>query len=1100
MANRCAQCGQDNQADASACIECGSLLGVACPQCHERLPANARFCLQCGAPARRSSVPAGNPGSDGERRHLIVLFCDLVGSTAIAERLDPEDWRDTVVRFQQEVTGVIEQSGGYVAQHLGDGLLVYFGYPRAREDDTERAVRCGLALVKATRALNPELKALYDVELSLRVGLHHGPVVVSEVGGTRRETLALGSTANLAARVQSAAEPDTVFVTESVHQRIQRLFVLEDRGEHRLKGIERPARLYAVMLPSGARERFDRTGSGLTPFINRAQELSRVASCFAHVESGQGRAIAIRAEPGMGKSRLALAFRQSIAQRPHVWYECRAAPYNRDSPLQPWLQLQRELLGIGSASSNAEQLRKLEESLTRSGFDAAEAVPLFANLHGLELSPPYALPQLGPLGLRKKTLALLADWVLRLGESEADTRAEQRTLRSAVLLIEDLHWLDPSSIELIGLLLERMKGASLLLLLTHRPEFEPPWPEVEPLTHLVLPRLEAREARSLVGASAGGALSEERIDAIALRSEGVPLFAEELARAVLGHDVNQTAEAASASTIPETLEDSLMARLEQAGDVKELAQLASVLGREFPLALLERFQPDDLPALHAALSRAEQGHVLLRVESDEGPLYFFRHALIRDAAYNSMLRKTRRRHHLTVAQTLRGYFPDVVRKQPELLAHHLTEAKEQDAAIDAWLSAALLAQGRAAYEEAIRHLRQAQELVSEQPGDPRALDIEQMLGGALVVARGWAHEETRAAWEAAARLCDAAKEPLRAGAIACGLGDVYSSLDLEKSLLQFEALVFAGQRDNLPLLQIAGHQGAAIPLRYLGRYAEARAHLDAGLAIYDPTQHLFVAAGFHEEKGISLLCWSAWLHWDVGALDAARRDAQRAMELAARFRNAFALGFASAWAAIVETWSSNWPAAIALGERAAKLAADHGFQLLEAMGRFAELSGRGVAEKMSEAPALFGLEIQRLAKTGNRLGGAEVFAVLANLQLEQGAIEPALSAIEIGLGLSSALGQPWCDAWLLTLKARCLSLQGSGPEPEALLTRALEIARAQGARSYELRAAAALAERLHGQARSHEAAELLRPVLTQFDAQLASPELNAARQLMSLLP
>lgn len=1054
---------------------------MACAQCSERLPPNARFCLQCGAPARSSSSPAS---AEGERRHLVVLFCDLVGSTAIAERLDPEDWRDTVVRFQQEVTGVIEQAGGYVAQHLGDGLLVYFGYPRAREDDTERAVRCGLSLVKATRALNPELRSLYDVELSLRVGLHRGPVVVSEVGGARRETLALGSTANLAARVQSAAEPDTVFVTETVHQRTERLFMFEDRGEHRLKGIERPARLYAVSFPSSERERFERVDAGLTPFVNRSHELARVAACFAQVEAGQGQAIAIRAEPGMGKSRLALTFRQSIAQRPHAWYECRAAPYNCDSPLQPWLQLQRELLGIGSSSSNQEKLRKLEEALGQAGFDPQEAVPLFAHLHGIELAPPYALPELSPLGLRKKTFALLADWVLRLGRAN-----------SAILLIEDLHWLDPSSIELIGLLLERMKDSSLFLLLTHRPEFVPPWPEMPALTHMVLPRLEAREARALVGASAGGSLSAERIEAIAARSEGVPLFAEELARAV---SVDDTSPA-----IPETLEDSLMARLEQVGDVKELAQLASVLGREFPLSLLERFWQGDRATLHDALRRAEQGLVLLRVESDEEPLYFFRHALIRDAAYNSLLRRTRRRHHLTVAQTLREHFPDVVRKQPELLAHHLSEAKEGSAAIDAWLSAAQLAQGRAAYEEAIRHLRKAEELVAELPGDPRALDIAQFLGGVLVVARGWAHAETRAAWEAAARLCDPAQQPLRAGAIACGLGDVYSSLDLEKSLVHFQELVATGKRAALPLLEIAGHVGAAIPLRYLGRYREARAHLDAGLALYDPAEHAFLAAGFHEDKGISLLCWSAWLHWDVGDLSAARRDAARAIELATRFQNPFGLAFACSWAAIVETWSANWPEAIRLGERASKLASDHGFQLLEAMGRFAELSGRGVAEGMVEASALFGLEIQRLAQTGNRLGGAEVFAVLANLQIEQGAFEHALSAIEIGLGLSSSLAQPWCDAWLLTLKARCLAAagatNGAASELTLLLTRALDIARAQGACFYQLRAASVLAQRLHADARDDEARAVLGPALAQFSDQLASAELNAARQLMALL-
>jgi tetratricopeptide (TPR) repeat protein len=285
--------------------------------------------------------------------------------------------------------------------------------------------------------------------------------------------------------------------------------------------------------------------------------------------------------------------------------------------------------------------------------------------------------------------------------------------------------------------------------------------------------------------------------------------------------------------------------------------------------------------------------------------------------------------------------------------------------------------------------------------------------------------------------------------------------------------VRAGERDGLPLLTIAGHQGAAIPLRYRGRYAEARAHLDQGLAIYDPEQHHFRESGFHEDKGISLLCWSAWLHWDVGELDRARSDGRRAIELAERSHNPFALAFAGAWAAIVETWSGNWPRAIELGKRAADLAAEQGFVLLEAMGRFAEHAGRGAGEGQLDAPARYVLEIERLAATGNRIGGAEVFAVLANLQLELGQVEQALGAVEIGLGLSEAMQHPWCDAWLLTLKARCLLAQGHAEQGGALLVRALGIARSQGARSYELRASSALAAWLREQGRSREAAELL---------------------------
>jgi class 3 adenylate cyclase/tetratricopeptide (TPR) repeat protein len=1089
MAIRCAACDHENTDAAKECQGCGASLTLPCGQCGQLLPADARFCLQCGAPAQRSARPAPAV-ADGERRHLTVLFCDLVGSTALAERLDPEDWRDVVVRFQQEAIGVIEQAGGYVAQHLGDGLLVYFGYPRASEDDAELAIRCGLTLVHATRALNPELMSLYGVELDLRVGLHTGPVVVGEVGGTRRETLALGSAANVAARVQGEAEPGTVMATTSTLRRVEQLFEVRDMGLRSLKGIEQPVRLYTVQQPSGTRDRFEFAGQTLTPFVGRTEELDALRACFTEAAAGRGQAVTILGEAGMGKSRLTHAFRRSLEQSGIRWHECRAAAYNRDSPLQPWIQLQRELLGIRGTEPDVDKIGRLEVSLEAAGMNLSEAVPLFASLHGMTLKPPYSLPALSPLGLRKRTLDLLADWLLQLA----------RDRKPVVLLVEDLHWLDPSSVELIALLLERVNDSHLLILLTQRPDFESPWPTTS--TTLALERLAPSELeRLVVNAVSEGSLAEEWVETIIDRSDGVPLFAEELARSVASSEVIPDAPASEIS-IPETLEDSLMARLEQMDDVKRIAQLSSVVGRECPARLLDGLWQGDPRDLREGLRSAERAGVLVRMDGEQGPIYLFRHSLIRDAAYNSMLRKTRRRHHQAVEQTLKERFPATTEEQPELLAHHLTEARDEDAAIEAWTDAGVLALGRAAYEEAIRHLRQARTLLSKRADEARELDVVQLLAGALLVERGWAHDETREAWEAAADLCDAKEEPLRAGAIACGLGDVYSSLDLEKSLHHYEAMIEWGLRDDLPLLVIAGHQGAAIPLRYLGRFGEARAHLDAGLAIYDPEQHRFVDAGFHEEKGISLLAWSAWLHWDMGAVDRAREDARRGLELAEALGNPFALAFITTWGAAVEVFSRNWPRAIELGRRAARVSADHGFVMLEAMGHIADFVGRAREEGLDGAADLCRLELGRMAATGNTLGGAEIIAIIGDLELAQGQPSQALATAELGLGLSAGLGQPWCNAWLLTLKGNAL-LAGAGEDPmtasmmgEDLFRSAVEIARTQGAHSNELRAATSLASLLRDDGRGSEATELLRAALANFDPDLDSVELRQARELM----
>ncbi len=1085
MSTACPSCGQENADDARVCTGCGATLGVPCRQCGAIMSPTAKFCSECGAAAQPVV-------EEGERRHLTVLFADLAGSTSIAERLDPEDWRDTVVRFQQEAVRVIEQAGGYVAQYLGDGLLVYFGYPRASENDAERAVRCGLELVEATRALNPELQSAHDVQLSLRVGVHSGPVVVSEVGGTRRETLALGKTANLAARVQSAAKPNTAYVTQATLRRIAPIFVTHDVGEFELKGIERPVRLHEVLHPSESRGRFAAPGHALTPFVGRQRELDELEDRFARAHAGQGQLLTIRGEAGIGKSRLAHAFERSLPVDAHAWHECQGAAYNRDSPLQPWLHLQRDLLGIGAASTDEAKVAALETALGEAGLDLDEAVPLFAAAHGLALPDRYTLPDVSPLGLRKRTLALMADWLIRLGRDQ-----------TVVLLVEDLHWLDPSSVELIGQLTDRIGEARLLVLLTQRPEFEPPWQEGPSVSSIALERLSTNELHELIAhASDESPLGDDWVEAIHNRSDGVPLFAEELARAA-AQSTDASGGAASAQSVPETLEDLLMSRLERMDDVKTVAQLASVLGREFPIGLLEPLWRGERATLRSGLEAAERARILTRVEGAHEDRYAFHHALIRDAAYGSMLRRTRRRHHQAVATALREHFPDRVAEQPELLAHHLTEAQAIDAAIEAWREAGALALGGAAYEEAIRHLRRARTLLHDHPDDVRNLDVVQMLAGVLLAERGWAHEETHEAWEAAAALCDADKEPLRAGAIACGLGDAYSSQDLGKSLDHFVALADRGRTRELPLLTIAGHQGAAIPLRYLGRYAEARGHLDRGLATYDVDRHRFVDAGFHEEKGISLLLWSAWVHWDVGDLDRAREDARRAGELADALDSPFARAFADSWGSGVEVFSGNWPQALELGARAAKLAADHGFLLLEAMGRFAELASRGVLEDLNEAPDLYRIEIGRLAATGNQLGGAEVFAILARLELEMGLNDQALATVDVGLGLGAGLQQPWCNAWLQTLKAQAMLRRGEAggeadeAEAEALLREALDTANRQGARSYALRAASALASMLHERGRGAEAAPLLTAAIAPIVPSESNLELARAREILS---
>ncbi len=418
-----------------------------------------------GTPEPPSLAAAARPVAREERRQLTVLFCDLVDSTPLAARFDPEDWCEIVRGYQETCAGVIEGYKGHVAQYLGDGLLVYFGWPRAHEDDAERAVRAALAMVEAVAAGNETLTARHGIELSVHVGIHTGPVVVGEMGGgASRETLAMGDTTNLAARIQDEADPDAVVLSSATLRLVSGIFVTEDLGERALKGAGE-VHLHRALRPSGIRSRLDVAAArGLTPLVGRDRELGLLEDRFGQVGEGVGQAVLISGEPGIGKSRLVQAFRERIAERAHTWLECRCSPYTRDSPLFPVLELQRQGLGLVADAPLEARVERLEAGLERAGFDLARAMPLMADLHGLPLPDRYEEPVLSPEGRRKRTLELLVEWLLRLGR-----------LQPLVLLMEDLHWLDPSSQELLGQVVEQIPREQVLLLATYRPDFEAPW-------------------------------------------------------------------------------------------------------------------------------------------------------------------------------------------------------------------------------------------------------------------------------------------------------------------------------------------------------------------------------------------------------------------------------------------------------------------------------------------------------------------------------------------------------------------------------------------------------------------------------------------------
>ena len=625
--------------------------------------------------AHVSSPTAAPHASDAERRQLTVLFCDLVDSTVLASQLDPEEWREVVQAYQETCAKVIARFEGHIAQYLGDGLLVYFGYPLAHEDDAARAVRAGLGIVEAMGPLNTRLGHKRGVHLAVRLGIHTGLVVVGEVGGgAKQEQLALGETPNVAARLQGIAPPDTLVISAATYRFLEGFFSCQPLGTPVLKGVAQPLEVFQVLSERTARSRLEAAGNAsLTPLVGRESEVALLLERWAQVKDGLGQVVLLSGEPGIGKSRLVQVLQEHVATESQAWLTpCQCSPYHQNTALYPMIELlERVALRFEREESPTQKLRKLEGFVVQYGLPMAEAVPLLATLLSLPLGADYAPLTLSPEQQKQHTLQAFLTILLRIA-------AQQPVL----LIMEDLHWVDPTTLELLSLLVDQGPTARILVLFTCRPDFSPPWTGRSHVTQVTLPRLPGCQAAEMAGRVARGkALPLEVVEQVVAKTDGVPLFVEELTKTVLESGLLQERAERYEMTgplpplaIPTTLHDSLMARLDRLATVKTMAQLGATLGREFSYELLQAVSPWDTGTLQRGLHQLVAAEFLYQQGMPPQATYRFKHALIQDAAYQPLLRSIRQQHHQRIAQVLEAQFPDMAQTQPELLAHHYTEA------------------------------------------------------------------------------------------------------------------------------------------------------------------------------------------------------------------------------------------------------------------------------------------------------------------------------------------------------------------------------------------------------------------------------------------
>ena len=1057
---------------------------------------NRRRLMKAIADRATTLPPAPRPESstsgEAERRQLTVMFCDLVGSTALSARLDPEDMREIIGVYHRKCADLITKGGGFVAKYMGDGVLAYFGYPQAHEDDAERGVLAGLALVEAV----PKLKTTAEVPLQVRVGIATGLVVVGELLGTgaAQEQAVVGETPNLAARLQGLAEPNAVIIADATRRQLGALFELADLGLQSLKGFVELQRAWRVSGESGVESRFAALRTGATPLVGREEELDLLLRRWSQAKTGEGRVALISAEPGIGKSRLTEALGERILEAPvRMRYFC--SPHHQDSALYPVIAHLERAARFARSDGPTAKLEKLAALLG----DDADELPLLAELLSLPEIPASPLLELAPQKKKERTFAAL----LRLLESLAR--------RQPVLMVfEDVHWIDATTQELLDRTIPRVEKLPVLLIATFRPEFQPPWTGLPHVTSMTLSRLGRREGAALVRdlLSNASVLPDDIVDEIVERTDGVPLFLEEMTKVVLetagGPDAARGRIAAFPGArlqVPPTLQASLMARLDRLGTAaREVAQVGAAIGRDFSHELLMATAPRGTSETQEALARLVGAGLVFQLGVPPAAEYQFKHALVQDTAYGSLLRGSRQAVHARIAAAMRERHPEVTERAPEVLAHHLNEAGDPDGAAIWWLEAGRRAASRSANIEAVAHLSRGiaglKRLPETAERNRQELALQLALGPALMSTRGFVAPQTIGAYQ-------------RARALAEGLGDDRARfaaiwglwLSQQESVTQREILTHelfrVAERLGDADLRLQAHHCAWATVTMAGKLTESREQIRQGVELYDRDRHHGHALiyGGHD-PGVCGYGFGAVTLWLLGYPDQAARSARDGIALAESLSHEPSTGHALWFAGVLHYFRRDVPRVLDCGERLIALGREHGLARYLAVGQILRGWASAQRGRINETlPELRGA-VSRYKSTALVFTGLFT-AMLAEVEGQAGSRQESLRTLEAAERHAVSHDQVWL-AGTLHLKGAELAA-GRDAAAEACLRASLDVARGQQAKSLELRAATSLARLLDRDHRRDEARDLLTAVYGWFTEGFDTLDLKQAKTLLDEL-
>ncbi len=1053
------------------------------------------------APPGPSRGSAGSSSGQAERRQLTVMFVDLVGSTELSRRLDPEEMGDVIRAYHNLVAAEVGRFDGHVAKFMGDGVLAYFGWPKAHEDDAERAVRAGLAVTGAVAGLDTPA----GTPLSARVGIATGMVMVGELlgQGAAREEVVVGETPNLAARLQTLSEPGSVVIASATRKLIGRTFDLADLGRHELKGFSEPRRAWRVTGEGRAEGRFEALhGRRLTAFVGRTHEVGLLVDRFERAREGDGQVVLISGEPGVGKSRIVRALRRQLGDDSYTPFTMFCSPFRSNSPFYPVIGHFERAAGFARDDTAERRLERLEALLAQSAPEVGENAPFVAALLSIPTSERYPPLNLTPERQRQRTLDILVDQVEGLARN-----------RPVLAIIEDVHWIDPSTLEFLERIIQRVRPHPILVLITFRPEYVPPWTGHPHVTSLALGRLGRREGAAMVRELTNGKdLPTEVLEQVLAKTEGVPLFLEELTKTVLesgllvdAGDRFMLSGPLPPLAIPATLRDSLMARLDRLALVKDTAQLAAALGREFSHELVMAVWPGEESKTADGLHRLVEAELIFRRGTPPQATYTFKHALVQDAAYASLLKSRRQEIHARIARVLNDRFASLVAAQPDLLAHHQTEAGETDAAIDSWLSAGQRAAQRSANREAVAHLRRGLALLESLPDSEerarRELALHLALGGPMQATLGYAATETGAVFARAKELCErlgATTELIRVlfgqWAYYMVRGNHRRALDLAQETRR----VADRERAEGPAMVAVRMLGVSHFVR--GELSQSRAELDQVLALYDPDRHRPLAFSYGTDVRSSALSFLALVLWLQGFPDQATKAREEAVSWAREVGHAFSLGYALALDSLVMAWSSRDRSMTRQQARSAMaFSAEQGLALWRA---WAELIAAVAGIEGSNEPD----PLAETRKAWNQLDRTETvmfkpcFLCLQADSLGRiGRAEEGLSLIAQAIAVTEQTDERFWEAEIHRLKGELLlSFSNANTrEAEACYETALDVARRQEARSLELRAAMSLARLWAERGERRRAHDLLAPVHGWFTEGFDTPDLIEAKALLA---